>query len=80
MQNLQFAKTYEDLKLSIEFVKLRTGYRVPTLPGKREKSGNSVYAFHGREQSLNFTEIAKIRGKIGNFIAGQGSFGCTVHL
>jgi hypothetical protein len=23
---------------------------------------------------LNFTEIAKIRGKIGNFIAGQGSF------
>jgi hypothetical protein len=41
---------------------------------------NTVYAFHGREQSLNFTEIAKIREKIGNFIAGQGSFGCTVHL
>ena len=49
-------------------------YRVPTLPGKREKSGNSVYTFHGREKSLNFIEIAKIRGKIGNFIAGQGSF------
>ena len=48
--------------------------RVPTLPGKREKSGNSVYTFHGREKSLNFIEIAKIRGKIGNFIAGQGSF------
>ena len=48
--------------------------RVPTLPGKREKSGNSVYTFHGREKALNFTEIAKIRGEIGNFIAGQGSF------
>jgi len=35
--------------------------RVPTLPGKREKS-------------LNFTEIAKICEKIWNFIAGQGSF------
>jgi hypothetical protein len=49
-------------------------YRVPTLPGKREKSVNSVYTFHGLEKSLNFTEIAKIRGKIRNFIAGQGSF------
>ena len=49
-------------------------YRVPTLPGKREKSGNSVYTFHGREKSLNFTEIAKIREKLRNFIAGQGSF------
>ena len=37
----------------------------------REKSGNSVYTFHGREKSFNFTEI---RGKIRNFIAGQGSF------
>ena len=37
-------------------------------------TGNSVYTFHGREKSLNFTEIAKIREKIGNFIAGQGSF------
>ena len=49
-------------------------YRVPTLPGKWEKSGNSVYTFHGREKSLNFTEIVKIREKIGNFISSQGSF------
>ena len=48
--------------------------RVPTLPGKWEKSGNSVYTFHGQEKSLNFTEIAKIRENIWNFIAGQGSF------
>ena len=34
-------------------------------------TGNSVYTFHGREKSFNFTEI---RGEIGNFIAGQGSF------
>jgi hypothetical protein len=43
-------------------------------PRYREKSGNSVYTFHGREKSLNFTEIAKIREKILNLIAGQGSF------
>ena len=40
----------------------------------REKSGNSDYTFHGLEKSLNFTEIAKIREKIRNVIAGQGSF------
>jgi hypothetical protein len=39
-----------------------------------EKSVNSVYTFHGLEKSLNFTEILKIGGKIGYFIAGQGSF------
>ena len=49
-------------------------FRVPTLPGKWEKFGNSVYTYHGREKSLNFTDIAKIWGKIGNFITGQGSF------
>jgi hypothetical protein len=49
-------------------------FRVPMLPGKREKSVNSVYTFHGQEKSLNFTEITKFRGEIGNFIAGQGSF------
>ena len=43
-------------------------------PRKWEKSGNSVYTFHGWEKSLNFTEIVKIWEKIGNFIAGEGSF------
>ena len=37
-------------------------------------TGNSDYTFHGLEKSLNITEIAKIREKIRNVIAGQGSF------